>query len=129
MSYVVSIRREVVISEQELIAVVDGNDRYAMAETDDFSNGSLVLCWKGGDQVAMEYFVLHRGEIAITSPSNSALEAAKSLAAALDANIVGEEGDDLTDVDLPEDNGSGCGPFVWAVLGIGGLLVLYWIIE
>jgi len=51
------------------------------------------------------------------------------LAASLSADVVGEEGEDLTNVSLPDNNDAGCGPFVWAILGIGALLVLYWIIE
>jgi hypothetical protein len=129
LSYVVSIRRKLPITEQELIAAIDGEDQFSIAETDDLSSSSLVLRWGGEDEAAKQCFVFHAGEIDITSPSNSALEAAKSLAAALDADVVGEEGEDLTSVNLPENDGSGCGLFVWAILGIGGLLVLYWILE
>jgi len=77
----------------------------------------------------VEHFVFHDGEVDITSPSNPALEAAQSLAALLGANVVGEEGEDLTNVNFPETNSAGCGPFVWAILGIGAFLLLYWIIE
>ena len=129
MSYVVSIRRKLPITEQDLIAAVDDDDQFSIAETDDLSSSSLVVRWQGEDEVATQYFVFHRGEIDITSPSNSALEAAQSLATALGAGVVGEEGEDLTNVDLPESDESGCGPFVWAILAIGGLLALYWIIE
>ena len=129
MSYVVSIRRKSPITEQELIAAVEGDDQFLFAEADDSSNESLVLYWQGDSGTAKEYFVLHRGDIDITSPSNSALEAAKSLAGSLSADVVGEEGEGLTNVSLPDNNDAGCGPFVWAILGIGALLALYWIIE
>ena len=129
MSYVVSIRRKSPITEQELVAAVDGNDQFLFAEADDVSMEPLVLYWEGDNGTAKEYFVLHRGEIDITSPSNSALEAAKSLAGSLSAHVIGEEGEDLTNVSLADNNDAGCGPFVWAALGIGALLALYWIIE
>lgn len=129
MSYVVSIRRKFPITEQELIAAVDGDDRFSIAETDKLSDSSLVLHWQEEHERGTEYFVFQRGEIDITSPSNSALEAAQSLAAALGAGVVGEQGEDLTNVDLPENNDAGCGPLVWAILAIVGLLALYWIIE
>ena len=129
MSYVVSICRKIPITEQELIAATDNDDQFSIAETDDLSNSSLVLRWQGENEVSTQYFVFHRGEIDITSPSNSALEAAQLLATALGAGVVGEEGEDLTNVNLPEDDDSGCGPFVWAIVAIGGLLALYWIVE
>ena len=129
MSYVVSIRRKSPITEQELLAAVESDDQFSIAETGDLSNDSFVLHWSGKNETPIEYFVLHRGEIDITSPSNSALEAAQSLAALLGADVVGEEGEDLTNVNIPETNSAGCGPFVWAILGIGAFLLLYWIIE
>ena len=129
MSYVVSIRRESPLTEQELVAAVESDDQFSIAEADDLSNDSFVLHWSGKNETAMEYFVLHRGEIDITSPSNSALEAAQSLAASLGAEVVGEEEEVLSNVNLPETNSAGCGPFVWAILGIGAFLLLYWIIE
>jgi hypothetical protein len=129
LSYVVSIRRKSPITEQELLAAVESDDQFSIAETGDLSNDSFVLHWSGKNETPIEYFVLHRGEIDITSPSNSALEAAQSLAALLGADVVGEEGEDLTNVNIPETNSAGCGPFVWAILGIGAFLLLYWIIE
>ncbi len=129
MSYVVSIRRKSPIAEQELIAATDSDDQFSIAEADDLSSSSLVLCWRGEGEVSTQYFVFHRGEIDITSPSNSALKAVQLLANALGAGVVGEDGEDLTNVNLPENDGSGCGPFVWAVIAIGGLLALYWIVE
>ena len=129
MSYVVSIRRKSPITEQELLTAVESDDQYAIAEVDDLSDDSFVLHWSGENETVVEYFVFHHGEVDITSPSNPALEAAQSLAALLDANVVGEEGEDLTNVNFPETNSAGCGPFVWAILGIGAFLLLYWIIE
>ena len=129
MSYVVSIRRKSPITEQELLAAVESDDQFSIAEADDLSNDSFVLHWSGESETVVEYFVFHHGEVDITSPSNPALAAAKSLAALLGANVVGEEGEDLTNIDFPETNSAGCGPFVWAILGIGAFLLLYWIIE
>jgi len=129
LSYVVSIRRKPPITEQELLAAIESDNQFSIAETDDLSNDSFVLHWSGENETAMEDFVFHLGEIDITSPSNSALEAAQSLAASLGADVVGEEGEDLANVNLTETNSAGCGPFVWAILGIGAFLLLYWIIE
>ena len=129
MSYVVSIRRKSPITEQELLTAVESDDQFSIAEADDLSNDSFVLHWSGENETVVEYFVFHHGEVDITSPSNPALAAAKSLAALLGANVVGEEGEDLTNIDFPETNSAGCGPFVWAILGIGAFLLLYWIIE
>jgi len=129
LSYVVSIRRKSPISEQELLAVVESDDQFSIAEANDLSNDSFVLHWSGESEAVVEHFVFHDGEVDITSPSNPALEAAQSLAALLGANVVGEEGEDLTNVNFPETNSAGCGPFVWAILGIGAFLLLYWIIE
>lgn len=129
MSYVVSIRRKSPITEQELLAAVKSDAQFSIAETDDLANDSFVLQWIGENETSKEYFVFHHGEIDITSPSNSALETAQSLAASLGADVVGEEGEDLTNVNLPETNDAGCGPFVWAILGIGAFLLLYWLLE
>ena len=129
MSYVVSIRRKSPITEQELLAAIESDDQFSIAEADDLSSNSFVLHWSGENETTLEYFVFHRGEIDITSPSNSALEAAQFLAASLGADAVGEEGEDLTNVNFPETNSVGCGPFAWAIFGIGALLLLYWIIE
>ena len=129
MSYVVSIRRKSPITEQELLTAVESDDQFSIAEADDLSNDSFVLHWSGENETVVEYFVFHSGEVVITSPSNPALEAAQSLAVLLGANVVGEEGEDLTNVNFPETNSAGCGPFVWAILGIGAFLLLYWIIE
>ena len=129
MSYVVSIRRKSLITEQELLAAVESDDQFSIAQADDLSNDSFVLHWNGENETAREYFVFCRGEIDITSPSDSAMEAAQSLAASLGADIVGEEGEDLTNVNFPKTNSVGCSPFVWAILGIGAFVFLYWIIE
>ena len=88
-----------------------------------------MLHWSGENETVVEYFVFSRGEIDVTSPSNSALEAARSLAVLLGADVVGEEGEYLTNVNFPETNSAGCGPFVWAILGIGAFLLLYWVFE
>jgi hypothetical protein len=129
LSYVVSIRRKSPIAKQELLAAVESDDQYAIAEVDDLSDDSFVLHWRGENETVVEYFVFDRGEIDVTSPSNSALEAARSLAVLLGADVIGEEGEDLTNVNFPETNSAGCGPFVWAILGIGAFLLMYWVIE
>jgi hypothetical protein len=128
LSYVVSIRRKIPITGQELLAAIESDDQFSIAETGDLSDDSFVLHWDEDNETAREHFVFHHGEVDITSPTNSALEAAQSLAASLGANVVGEEGEDLADVNFPETDSTGCGPFVWAFLGIGTFLVLYWII-
>ena len=108
---------------------VQSDGQFSPADVDEPSSDSFVLHWTGARETATEYFVLERGEIDITSPSNSALKAAQSLAVSLGAEIFGEEGEDLTDVDIPEIESTGCGPFAWVILVIGGILSLYWIIE
>ncbi len=80
MSYVVSIRRKSPITEQELLTAVESDDQFSIAEADDLSNDSFVLHWSGENETVVEYFVFHRGEVVITSPSTLALEAAQSLA-------------------------------------------------
>ena len=129
MSYVVSIRRELPITGQDLVAAIDGDKHFSIAENEDLTDASVVLRWKKEADSATEYFVLHRGVIDITTPSNAAMEAAQTLADSLDAEIIGEEGEDLTGVSVPDDDAVGCGPFIWATLGIGALLAIYWFIE
>ena len=51
------------------------------------------------------------------------------MADSLDAEIIGEEGEDLTGVSVSDDGAVGCGLFIWATLGIGALLAIYWFIE
>ena len=129
MSYVVSIRRELPITGQDMVAAIDGDKHFSIAENEDLTGASVVLRWKKEAVSATEYFVLHRGVIDITTPSSAAMEAAQSLADSLDAVIIGEEGEDLTGVRVPDNDAVGCGPFIWATLGIGALLAIYWFIE
>lgn len=129
MSYVVSIRRKLPITEQDLIAAIDGDRYFSIADTDELTSDLVVLHWREQADSAKVNFVLHRGVIDITTPSSSALEAAQSLAVSLGAEVFGEEGEDLSNFNVPDNVAVGCGPFVWAILGIGALLVVYWLIE
>lgn len=129
MSYVVHIRRDLPFTEQELIAAIDGDKHFSIDPTDDPANATLVLQWVKEAGSRPEYFVLDSGVIDITSPTNAAMQAAQTLATSLGAQILGEEGEDLTGVDIHDDEMVGCGPFMWAILGIGALLAIYWLVE
>lgn len=128
MSYVITIRRNSPISPDELRSAIDGDSQFTIATGDVVvSDDILELAWCPDDAAKPEYFSLSNGAIDVTTPSNGALQRMQTLAHALDAEVTGEEGEDLTDVEVPGVEAGGCGPVVWSMLFMSVLLLGYWL--
>ena len=130
MSYVVSIRKDAAISENELQAAVESDPELAIAVSDvELADGVVVIEWRPEKDADPEYFVLYKGVVDVTSPSNGALKKMQSLAVALEAQVFGEEGEELTDVEVSDIPPTGCGPAAWVVLIFSMLLYAYWLVN
>lgn len=93
MSYVVSIVRPdgPPIVAAEVHAAITGNGDFAAHEP--FSEGGVLLTWRGHTRL------MHSaGTLWVATPADEALEMMQSLAVQLGARVLGEEGEDLTDV-------------------------------
>lgn len=126
MSYIVSIRRRSPITCDEVKNAVAGEPDFSLAEAED---GSTTLRWLGDADGMPEYLELEGGTIEITTPSDEALAAAQRLAAKLGAEVIGEEGEDLTDVQAPGRAAPGCGALLWALLLIAAIVGVYWLFN
>ncbi len=125
MSYVVSIVREAPISEAELEDIANRDRGFELDRADD----TVILRWIDPESDMRESFVLVDGSLDITTPSDAALKVAQALAAHLGAQVLGEEGEDLSDVDVPGDvaSRSGCGPMSGTLAIVAILLTAYWL--
>ena len=127
LSYVVSIRRDVAISGNELQAAVENDPELTIAVSDvDLVDDVVEIEWRPEKDAEPEYFVLFKGVVDVTSPSNGALMKIQSLAVTLEAQVFGEEGEVLTDVKVTDTAPIGCGPAAWTVLLFSMLLFAYW---
>lgn len=127
MSYVVAVERDVPIDQAELEALAAGSPVLEL----DNSDGFCVLHWKNPITNKRESFVLSKGSLDITSPSDAALTFAQDLATQLGAKVVGEEGEDLSDIHVTGGPvaSTGCGPFAVSVLLVAVLLAAYWLFN
>ncbi len=125
MSYVVSIVREAPIGESELEDIANRDRGFELDRADD----TVILRWIDPESDMRESFVLIDGSLDITTPSDAALKVAQALAAHLGAQVFGEEGEDLTDVEVTGNvtTSSGCGPMSGTLAIIGLLLIAYWL--
>ena len=126
MSYVVSIRRRTAVTVDELRAIVDNDDELRILEGDSVPAGTMTLEWQDERGSRAEMFVLSDGVIDATTPSSAALAKLQSLAAALGAKVIGEEGEDLTDVEIGDDVPGGCGLLGWTIVFLATLVTAYW---
>ncbi len=125
MSYVVSVVRDSLIGEAELEEFASDSGAFEIERSDGF----LILHWRDPAEGKRESFVLTDGSLDITSPSDAALVAAQEIAARLGARVVGEEGEDLSDVHVTgtAPTSAGCGPVAATIAIIAALLAAYWL--
>lgn len=122
MSYVVSIKREKsLITAAELEQAIQGIPGFV---TDQGG-----VAWYAHPKSKATHFILDNGVILVTTPSSVALETMQLVAKALNATVIGEEGEDLTDVKVPAS-----GPPLWGcavIVFILGLVIwgLWWIFR
>lgn len=124
MSYVVSIKRESApIAQSEFESMLEGISGFR-------KEGSDVL-WQAADPKSKKnYFVLEEsGVISVNTPSNAGLRAMQELAKPLRARVIGEEGEDLTDVEVPEGEASllGCATVIVVLSAVG--YFLWWLFS
>ena len=124
MSYVVSIVREAPIGESELEDIANRDRGFELDRADD----TVILRWIDPETDMRESFVLVDGSLDITTPSDSALVVAQALAEHLGARVVGEEGEDLSNVDVSGSvtSSPGCGPMTGTLAIIAIFLIAYW---
>jgi hypothetical protein len=131
VSYVVSLQKEGGISVAGLRLAIEGDFEFTIAEESGQSEYEVFeLSWQAPDSDSgPEYFMLDHGRIDITTPSNGALRKLQSLAEKLGAEVIGEEGETLTDVNVPDVPEGGCGPAIWTFFVLAVFLVIYWLID
>jgi hypothetical protein len=100
----------------EVIDVVANDPSFEDTSTDEVTSLSLE-CVVG----EKTHFLFHHGTLEVTTPNDSALIRMQEIAVALNARVIGEEGEDITDTSVP--TGSGCAgllalPLVLAVLSV-----------
>ncbi len=130
MSYTVSIRRtpENPLTESEIRALVDGDPTLSLDSTAGVP-GELILRWQADPHSESVGFLFSDGCLdTAAAPSNASLRRMQSWAAALDARLVGEEGQDLTEIDVPSaevGTGTACG----CLLAAAGLVAagVWWL--
>ena len=128
MSYVVTISRDAPIKDDELRTVLEQFAELEISQTPHPDNGaSLEIRWQPKGGAEPSYFVLSEGKINAYTPSDEALEQLQALAKSLQAQVIGEEGENLSEIKVPDIPASGCGPLVWTIAVIGVFLVAYWI--
>ncbi len=129
MSYVVSIRRDAAITSEELRAIVEGDAELTISTAaDEHADGVMELAWQADENADPEFFVLSEGAVDVTTPSNNALNKMQAVAEGLGAQVIGEEGEELTDVEVSDNVPGGCGPVAWTVLLFLVLVGGYWLI-
>lgn len=129
MSYVVSIRRDTAITADELRSVVQGDPEFTISTAvDEHADDAMVLAWQVDENADPEFFVLSQGAVDVTTPSNNALRKIQTVAERLGAQVFGEEGEELTDVEVSDNVPGGCGPVAWTILLFLILVGGYWLI-
>lgn len=130
MSYVVSITRgeEKPIQLNEFEKAVSNDPEFTKApECQDHNSPSYI--WTTNNSNKESYFHYWQPNIAIESPSYQALIKIQQLAKKLDANVIGEEGEDLSDINpddlTPADDGGVLKSFINTVIVIVVLISLY----
>ena len=130
MSYVVSIRRDAAITSKELRAIVEGDPELTISPAaDEHVDDAMVLAWQADENAYPEFFVLSQGAVDVTTPSNNALKKIQAVAEQLGAQVFGEEGEELTDVEVSDVASGGCGPVAWTILFFLILVGGYWLIT
>ncbi|NIL93572.1 MAG: hypothetical protein GTO71_03815 [Woeseiaceae bacterium] len=127
MSYVVTVVRDTPIEEEEIRDLAGSSPKFKVEVTDECC--ALRFASISGGKA--EYFVLSGGSLDITSPSDAALEAAQEMAKVLGGRVIGEEGEDLSNVSASGGLGtvSGCGPLLGSILLIAVLLAIFWLFN
>ena len=130
MSYVVSIRRDTAITADELRSVVEGDPDFTISTAaDEHADEAIALAWQADENADPEFFVLSHGAVDVTTPSNNALKKMQAVAEQLGAQVFGEEGEELTDVEVSDVGSGGCGPVAWTVLFFLILVGGYWLLQ
>ena len=127
MSYVISIKclggKPITASELREAIEHDPTLR-EMADEVETEPGVLSLEWVEEPGETPKVLTLYGGEIDVTSPSDSTLQKMQELAGRLGARVIGEEGEDLTDIHSSEfsaqtdQSGSGCLVIIFVIAGI-----------
>lgn len=127
MSYVVAITRYgSPLSTREVQSVFRADPSFTVEEAE--SSEGLVASWRASPTAASEIFVYSDGAIAVTTPSDAALLKMQQIAKTLNASVTGEEGEDLTDVELVPRSTAG-GIAMGIVLLAAIIAGLFWIIA
>ena len=128
MSYVVTISRDAPIKDDELRTVLKDFAELEISETAHSDDGALLeIRWQPNGDAEPSYFVFSDGKISAYTPSDEALVQLQALAKSLQAQVFGEEGENLTEIEVPDIPAAGCSPLVWTIAVAGVLLVAYWI--
>ncbi len=127
MSYVVTIRRPngpgLCVADVRAAIAEDASFGELSCTSAESEAGPYEFPWRVSAESSPVSFVFESGAISVTTPSHAALRKMQQLAVCLNARVFGEEGEDLTDVAVPEHELSpgaglaGCGVMI-LVLGV-----------
>jgi hypothetical protein len=134
MSYVVSVRRsdDAPITYPEFAEAISGDTAFSVApDSQGMTEPSFV--WTADDTGHQTYFHFWIQEVTIESPSGSALRKLQELARQLDADVYGEEGEILSqvnplDFEITEDGGIIKWFFIMVVV-LCTLIAISWLTE
>ena len=130
MSYTVIIRRpdDRPILEAEVRGLVSGDGELAFPPLADADPGELLFHWTRPGQQPVGFLLSHGQIGSTTTPSDEAVAKMQQLAKVLDAVVEGEDGEDLTNVEMPAGRvaGHGAGCYVFALLTF--LAVAAWLL-
>jgi hypothetical protein len=130
LSYVVSLRRDVAITGEELQSAIQDDSEFTISNSAVEPAGDVMeMVWKLNEDIDAEVFVLSQGVVDVSTPSNSALIKMQAVAEILGARVVGEEGEELTDVEVSDAVPGGCGPVTWTILIVLVFLAGYWFLH
>ncbi len=131
MSYVVSIRRSdgssIAPPEIEALVAADSELRKLTLCLRPVIL-MLLIAWRSADQSATATFLLSEGGLhSTTTPSNAVLRKLQQMSRLLGARLIGEDGDDITDIEITGVEPSAA--FSWGCLVVVGsavLLAIWW---
>ena len=125
MSYVVSIRRSdgSAIAAPEIEALVASDSELRMEPLPATGDPELWIAWRSTDDSSTATFLLSEGGIhSTTTPSNAVLRKLQQMSRLLGARLIGEDGEDLTDIEITGVEPSAA--FGWGCLVVVGFVLL-----
>ncbi len=116
------------IAPPEIEALVAADSELRIEPLPATGDSELLIAWRSADQSATATFLLSEGGLhSTTTPSNAVLRKLQQMSRLLGARLIGEDGDDITDIEITGVEPSAA--FSWGCLVVVGsavLLAIWW---